>query len=467
MAAREEEQKALQAQAALLQKQKEVADLQKTTADAQKAAADAEKAAVEAQKAAMEAAFPKGEAEPLAGEITADSDKFGYVAELVAYHTLKESAEAIGRAINDLSLSPGPAKILIVGERTVAQDDLPWIQLDKQFTVFDAMLEARIEHNESLLGEREAVLPAEPAISELEGLPPGGELEAFPIAALTPALMALPSVASSVADIAGYFRVNYSIKGQDFELGSDALIAVVAGQISSHQVHILNFHLINDSATVDRLTNLVTERQKLEKAKELLASQIVAPATGEIATLTSRVTTLEADLAKLDQGQQAEQAKALEAEIAEHKDRLAVKQGLLDKAKAAIVESESVGKAFGDFVTALTSTPDDKTPPLLVQAALRQQIREQGITHLLHLKVLSSGGEAITKKRLFGSGETAYIGGSAISYVLATVAGHVVSADAQVALAQLDYNLSAPGAVNLRKIRFMNRDGRVQEPVTL
>jgi hypothetical protein len=455
MATHEETLKALENQAAILQKQKEIAQAQKDIAVAQKESA-------EAQKAAIEATFPKGETKPLAGEITTDANKFGYIAELVAYRAMKESAECVGREIDKSPLSPDPAKILIVGERGFAKGDLPLLQLDKQFKLFRAMLGEQLRKNDALLEQSEVALPEAPSIIELEGLPPEGpsvsELEAFPAAAITPALMLIPAVASSVADIVGYFPVNYDIKGQDFELGSDAIIAIVAGEIRKHHVYILNFNMIDDSDIVDRFINLITEKQKLAETKERLESQVVGPTASEIDTTTGEIAKLEAELKELKEDEGEEKRKHLENQIKESKDLLESKKELLDGANAAVAESESLGKALGDFLTSVTSTPDDKTPSLLAQAALRNHIRKQGITHILHLKILSSGGEAITKKRLWSSGETAYIGGSAISYILVTSEGRVVSSDTEVALAQLGHKLSAPGAAELWRIRFMDRE---------
>ena len=65
--------------------------------------------------------------------------------------------------------------------------------------------------------------------------------------------------------------------------------------------------------------------------------------------------------------------------------------------------------------------------PLIISATIRDYIRQTGITHLLYLKISSSGGEAITEKRIFSSGHTAYIGGSTISYILAEKDGKVIS----------------------------------------
>jgi hypothetical protein len=454
----EERLKILEEEAAVQQKGKELVELQKATADAQRAAAEAEKAATEAQKAAVEAMFPKGEAKPLAGEITTDADKFGYVAELVAYQAMKEGAVAVGETINQLPLSPKPVKILIVGERNFAQGDLPLLQLDKQFELLGDMLDAQIQQNKDLLSEAGAELAEAPSVAEREELPPVGlpesVLEVLPAAAITPALMAIPAVVSSVADIVGYFQVDYNIKGQDFELGSDALAAVVAGQIDNHEVHILNFHRVHESDMVKRFTRLIKRRQELEGMKELLRSQVVEPVTSEISAAAGRLSKLEDELKKLHGKTEEEQAQQLKGVVEETKKLLAAKNALLGRANAAVTESEGLGKAFGAFVNAVTSASDEGKPPLFVEAALRDHIRQQGITHLLHLSILSSGGEAITKKRLWSSGETAYIGGSAISYVLATSGGHIEAADTRVALAQLDYRLSAPSTTAFRMVEF-------------
>jgi len=123
-------------------------------------------------------------------------------------------------------------------------------------------------------------------------------------------------------------------------------------------------------------------------------------------------------------------------------------------ADSKIADSEKLSKDLSTFLDSIVKAPDDKTLPLLVRAATREQIREMGITHLLNLKVTSSGGEAITKRSIwFWASKATFIGGTAISYMLVKSEGEVVMADTLFGLAQLDYNLWSQ-TTTYKKIQF-------------
>jgi hypothetical protein len=91
----------------------------------------------------------------------------------------------------------------------------------------------------------------------------------------------------------------------------------------------------------------------------------------------------------------------------------------------------------------LLTTAEGQNASPLVAAILQEKISELQITHLLYAKIVSSGGEAITGKRMIGSGETAYLGGSVVSYVLAKVEGEIVAAGTLVEAGRLDYKLGS------------------------
>ncbi|QLQ05536.1 MAG: hypothetical protein HZY76_05190 [Anaerolineae bacterium] len=139
-----------------------------------------------------------------------------------------------------------------------------------------------------------------------------------------------------------------------------------------------------------------------------------------------------------DQAQHA----ALRQQLVEWQQALGASQGYWPA--GAIANADTLTQAFSEFLTALTTTSDPAVPPLWLQAALRQQIRQQGITHLLYLKIVSSGGEAITKKSFWRSGQTSYLGGAVITYLLAATDGRVELAGSEVCLGQLDHQYSQP-----------------------
>jgi hypothetical protein len=144
---------------------------------------------------------------------------------------------------------------------------------------------------------------------------------------------------------------------------------------------------------------------------------------------------------------------------------LAQANKLLDLANTLIVNSESLSKAFSVFADSATKATDEKTPPLLLKAAMRKYLRTSNITHLLNLKIVSSGGEAITMKRrlLFWENNASFIGGSVISYILAETSGRVVAADTIPGLARLNYRLSGEDEPVFKEISLPEHKPREKE----
>ena len=461
----EEQLKQLQQQLEIVKTQKDIADLQASLqqkpAEVQQAIAQAESAAAVARKAALEATLPKGESKPLEGTVATD-EKFGYLATLVAYQVMRGCAATIAKAIDDKSLAGNPAKILIVDERNVAQSDLALVQVDRQFAFFRAQFAAQVQQMENLLQDTAAAYPPALGEAELEVQRPdvgAGGLEMLPIAPIAAALTAAPAVISSVADIVGYFKTDYTVKGQTVDLSADALVAEVAGKIKGHHVQIFNFNLVKNSELVKDWSDLVEQKLALDKHKELLKVQVVEPATARIASRKEESAALQAKLDQLTKPEEEAQRNAVRDQMDQRRQGIIFDQSLLDRSQRAVVNADALAQAFGEFVTSLTSTSDPASQPLWLQAAVRQQIRQQGITHLLYLKIVSSGGEAITKKSFWSSGQTSYVGGAAVAYVLAAADGKVELAGTEVGLAQLDYKYSQPTATILRKVSWAQLQG--------
>lgn len=363
-----------------------------------------EKSYAEAQKATIETMFPKGETKPLEGKITTD-EKFGYIARLVSYQAMRERAKAVGDEINK-KLSDempeksepnehGKAKVLIVDKINIATSDIPLIQLNKQFASLNNIILEQQTINYELLREKEKIAPPDLRVSII-----GPVIE---------------SVVGSIADIMGFFQVNYSFTGQEFTLNNDAVTAIVANSINDHETHILNFKIIEGSTILDDFQNFLTNKLELEMITDKLKH-----ASNEVRA-RSRILTDE--------------------------------RKPLSDIEAAIIESENIITTCNNFVKSITSAPNENSQSLLVQAALRNYIREVGITHLLYLNIVSSGGEAVTIQTLWPCWrKVSFIGGSAFVYILAEKDGRVVLADTEVSLAQLDYRLTQKGASNYKRI---------------
>lgn len=454
----EEQLKQLQQQLEIVKAQKEIADLQagmqQKPAEVQQAIAQAESAAAVARKATVEATVPKGESKPREGAVTTD-EKFGYMATLVAYQVMREGAATVARAISEKLPAGPPANILIVDERNVAQGDLALVQVERQIAFFGTQLDAQYQQMDSLLDEMVALFPPTEGVAGVEVLPPGaggGQLEVFPVAGIAPLVMAAPAVVSSVADIIGYFKTDYAVTGQTVDLSSEALLAEVAGRITGHTVRIFNFNLVQESGLVTRWAGLVDKKLAMGRITGSVKQQLVEPMTGRIATAQAEMAAIQAELDKLGSSSDEAHLSALRTQLDARRQTLQASQGLLARAQASIANADTLAQAFSEFVTSLTTTSDPAIPPLWLQAAVRQQIRQQGITHLLYLKIVSSGGEAITKKSFWSSGNTSYLGGAVVTYMLAAIDGTIELAGSEVCLGQLDHQYSQPTATVMRRV---------------
>jgi len=123
-------------------------------------------------------------------------------------------------------------------------------------------------------------------------------------------------------------------------------------------------------------------------------------------------------------GNRAEEREKLEG-------RIRAAQRSLDEMTAAATSAETLLAAFNDFCTAITAAEEGQPASKLGRAVVREKLHALGVTHLLWLDVLSSGGEAVTKTTRWpwSSGQVSLMGGAAIAFILATKSGKVVAAD--------------------------------------
>ena len=462
-------QKSSNLQLEQLQNASEIVTQQKTIAENQKAI-------VEAQKGAIEAAFPKGTTTPLAGDITA-TEKFGYISRLVAYETMKEKACKIADTITDVmkhedfveqkkALEKGKkkgkadtqnkesgskTKILIVNDLDVASSDIPLRQIESVLTLFTESMNHQKAANEALLTE------SKPKVSKL-----------IPLAAAALAPMLIPGIISSVADIAGYFQTNYDIKGQDFTLDSQAIVSTVAGKITETPVYIYNFNLITESEVLSSFNSTLKVKQDLDKTIDRIKIEIVQRKNAEIKKIKDEIAELKKRLGELKDTDQDKLEKArIQQQLAKKDRALEAPNDRIEKANVHITNSESLSKAFLTFADSVTQTTEKDTLPLLLKAALRKHIRKIGITHLLNLKIISSGGEAITMKHrfLFWMTNSSFIGGSVVCYILARIDGTIIAAETVPGLARFNYKLSGKGESDFKDISL--RKNQSAEMLTL
>ena len=407
---------------------------------------------MKAQSELITKIVPKPETKPLEGK-TDIGESSGYVAELVGYHSLKQASSHITERLGVIEDLADDTRILIVNQLNYAVDDVPLIEVSTQCKLFDTWINAQINTNNKILGE---ILPISEKyeISEL-AKERVAMLAAFPL--LLPlmgtAISALPAVAGLVgatADIAGYFKTDYVMKGREFSLKDEALIAAVAGSLRSdgRHVYIYNFYSLDisptHSALVQCFTQLHNNITRFTESRNRL-KYFSKMKTEEISELQKQLKKLE---------KEADPTPATIETIKKILETILNETAWLDRANLAILDSDTIQGELTTFLTSVTSTGNAESISKLAQALLREKVRDLGITHLLYLGVVSSGGESITKKSIWRSGNISYIGGAVVTYVLSSINGDVLSSDTLPILSAFDFDPSGKVRMPLRQIRF-------------
>jgi hypothetical protein len=382
------------------------ADELKKEAEARKAAAEADKAEVEAQQAKLKAQFPSGEAKPAEGKITAD-DKAGYIATFAAYDALKRKADEIAGKINGPSLDK--AHILIVDSIDFASSDTQLIQVLNQITFCASEIGAYLDKIKEF-----AV--AIDKISKLARQPKPSPAAKKTVSALAPiavseGLQMVKGFVSTLADIVGYFKVDWEIKGQEIKLSNTALHSLVAGRLAAkgHSVFLPGFFRIPPTASIDvleKFNQCITKKGELKDAITELKKSLNHP------VIVSKKT-----------------------------DGTSDEKKLISNAEKACEDTEAFIREFAEFNKALVTAPQGGGYSPLAAAALRQYLDTMGITHLLYLAVTSSGGEMVIGKGLFYFASPGFLGGCVVSYVLAKCSGEIVAADTVFGYSNVKYHL--------------------------
>ena len=404
----------------------------------QQAIAESEKAIAEAKKGKLAAELPAGAAAPPPeGHITTD-DKFGYLAELVATDTLTRQAARLVAQVEQADL-PAGSKLLLVADPDVAAGDVPWLLVGQQLAALATALQNQIEANDAHI---ESLLDTlAPQQEVLEGLQPKGlpAVLAPVVATLTPTLTAATAIVGAAATIANMFRADFDIKGQEISLNDTALHALVVGRVKKWPIYLPHLARVSQSPLLTEWSALGQQSRVLHNQLQRLRWEIIEPLNQQMAAFKTKMASLP-DAAKVIE----------ETKIAWLERAQAV-------AETASKQTEALIAAFDESSKALMARPEGQAAAPLAQAILRERLNDLGITHLLYATIVSSGGEAITSKRWFVFGHTAFLGGSVVSYLLTDLNGAVVAADTLVEAGRLEYQLGSKDVPAFQSSRPTNK----------
>ncbi len=438
----------------------------------ERAGLEADLALAKARGEALKGILPEPTTKALEGEVSVygDEAKLGYATELVAYRMLGELEVAVANRVcadgvlvveepaegHDDGSRHAPVVLVIGGDpETYAYGDVALLEIKAQLNAYETALNERSDTNEGLL-------------SAYQGGGVGEEDGRLRAAFADPATLALflgaaPRIAGAVASVASYFQADYKVKERTFNVDRLGLVAAVAGRLSARgvDVRLPGLLQVEDSPLLAQLSGLQGMAVKLRANKNSLSSLITGSLGKEVARLEKRLGEAKKDGGTAGQttggqpnagGQPASAAAdvvhATAADAGERgaggadggltkeekvilERKLAETQRSLDDAQAAVASTETLLTAFDSFCAAITAAEEGQKASKLAQAVVLEKLHASGVSHILWLDVLSSGGEAVTKrtKWWWSSGKISLMGGAAIAFFLVTTAGKVVAAD--------------------------------------
>jgi len=310
---------------------------------------------------------------------TAPIEKPGYASELLAYRVIDNLGDIIARQVRK-TLGNKRARLLLVSDPEQALGGMPLGEIRGQIRLLQGVFEERENKNTQLL-ESLAEKPA----ADLTG------------AEIAPIITAIAGFTGTLTDIAALFRSNYKTVERDFDVKDPAVLSSVAGSLVQEGFTVLipGLYSSKESEILSALTNLSKQAADLQTQGDALASRLPKPVD------------------KTEPGAKEEAGKPAPTLPPERVAEIA----------AAVRDTDAILSSFKGFSTLWTTPPQGQTQTKLEKALIRERIDELDITHFLWLSNLSSGGDTTTRESLFQGNRIGFMGGAAVSFVLADASG--------------------------------------------
>jgi hypothetical protein len=381
---------------------------------------------VKSQSQLISEILPKTELKAPTGAVTIEGEKLGFFNEQLAYLGMKKVAGEIKNFVQK-KLSPAD-KILISDKLNSAPEDLVYLDVQMQFELHTKILNDQLILVDKLIS-------------------PSGERFGGPLVALAIA----PAFIGAIGNVASFFKTDYTIKGLTVELKNEGLISTVAGDVAElgNEVYILNNYLLGQpySNTAEeplakklkdlyRTANLLYAKKKQLSASDSEPNREIQAGKKLIKNLEERKKELSAD----PKGNEKE-ITAIEKQISDINEVLKSFEERVAEIAKAVQDTDAILASLEKFLKDIATPESSQTDSKLCRAIMREEIRGRGITHLLYLNVISSGGETITGKGFWLNGRFAYVSGVVVNCILTTVDGRIVAADFFPILHRCDFNL--------------------------
>jgi hypothetical protein len=419
--------------------------LEATKAVSRKSIAEAEKGVVEAQRDAFSAALPSVDTKALEGGITL-GDKVGMVSDRIAHQLVSDAAGRVAEALG---------KALDANSRVLLVDDRDLVSSDWAYEFAKLQLEAYVD----ALGQaKEIVTKATPTPDGKPTAVSAEQLEALAASVrsaqsqlalgaplVAPGLTVAKSLIGAAADVASFFRSDFSIKARDVAVGATPLAAAICERLSEQAAIEVDRLLRLDGKTgiLAQFRGALDARMKLKRLSAILKARVVDPSTRELealrAELTSKSTAKNAE-------KDADRRKELGEEELELRRKIASAETNAGPAAGAVASADALVSGFDGLAEKLTGSPEGGGLPPLGVAAIRERLHvgEKPYTHVLFAGVESTGGESIARKSIWPWWNTlTFLGGAQLSYLLVDVRENTVkAAGTESLLARMKLNLS-------------------------
>jgi hypothetical protein len=414
----------------------EQAALDKAQAEARSAAIAANRAEFAASQEALNARVPTATAKPLEGKIAADEHS-GYVADLAAYQAVELCAVEIAKKVGE---TVGTGSVLLVDTPDLSAADAQYFEvrdqletLLKQIAMQQAGVEALLqpvipEQLPTRQGPGEAFAPAgEAPVRALAAAAVG--LSTAAVAALAPTFAIAAGATGAVADIVGYFRTDWDVKGREVAIGDGTVRTLVASELKrlKKMVFMQRQRRLDPEGIIQRFSSGVTERIQLMLSAEELKARFMKPAADRISSLQQNIDAAAEEIEKYAKQHDTAEVKRLQAKVDGWKTEQKAAQEEKAPYDVAYARATAVIAVWDEFAKTVSASAAAGLSPLAC-AAIQERIEKDKISHLLFVAVVSSGGEVMTGRRYFLRPKYAFLGGSAVTYSLTTVTGELVAA---------------------------------------
>lgn len=418
------------------------------TLEQQKVLATSQLQVLKAQQELIAGLVPAIKDSGIEGTISADAAA-GYPARLVASQALGDVGRQVASALcgprshGGIQPLPSDARVLIVEDLASVPSPVAARELRRQLAAFEALAAAQRREVKDALKQ----LDLDENIFKVAG-------------ALATAALALPLLTGAISaagSLASYLRADVELKGETFSLGHDQLAAIVSGAIAPCVASVTLAGFMGADAhpsavppspsegperpqqpLEEGLTGVEKALAELKVRREQLKATLLEPEAAAIKAIAGRIAALQEQIDSLHPVDHEVQIAAKRAEIEKLLRDSAAPQQRWKRAARHVAGVDALLAEYGAFKTGLVATPEGGKRSRLAEALIAERMERLAFTHVLSLKVYSSGGQVITRRRFFG-GDTSFVGGVEIGYVLTDMAGAVLASGSTGGLSALDF----------------------------